>query len=52
MDVVGEAADGCEAIRLVNELTPDVILMDISMPGMNGLDATKKLKEQHPEIQC
>lgn len=48
LEVVGEAADGREAIRLACQLTPDVLLMDISMPGMNGLDATRKVKEQCP----
>ena len=51
LEVVGEAADGREAIRLAHQLTPDVLLMDISMPGMNGLDATKKLKEQCPNVR-
>ncbi len=51
LEVVGEAADGREAIRLARQLEPDVMLMDISMPGMNGLDATKKVKEQCPNIR-
>ena len=51
LEVVGEAVDGREAISLARQLAPDVLLMDISMPGMNGLDATKKVKEQCPEIQ-
>ena len=51
LEVVGEAGDGREAIQLACELTPDVLLMDISMPGMNGLDATKKLKEQCPNVR-
>ena len=51
LEVVGEAGDGREAIRLACQLTPDVLLMDISMPGMNGLDATKKLQEQCPNIR-
>jgi two-component system, NarL family, response regulator NreC len=50
LEVVGEAADGREAIRLARELVPDVLLMDISMSGMNGLEATKKVKEQCPDI--
>ena len=45
LEVVGEAADGREAVKLANELAPDVVVMDISMPGMNGLEATRKLKE-------
>jgi DNA-binding NarL/FixJ family response regulator len=43
VDVVGEAADGQGAIRLATELRPDVILMDIMMPGMNGLGATEQI---------
>src|ERR1700733_13732196 len=43
VDVIGEAADGQDAIRLAKELRPDVILMDIMMPGMNGLGATEQI---------
>ena len=51
LEVVGEAADGREAIRLAHQLAPDVLLMDITMAGMNGLEATKKVKEQCPNIR-
>ena len=51
MTVVGEACDGREAIRLADELTPDVVLMDLMMPVVNGADATKRLCESHPETK-
>jgi two-component system response regulator NreC len=43
IDVVGEAADGAEAVELARALKPDVIIMDLSMPGTNGLDATRRI---------
>jgi DNA-binding NarL/FixJ family response regulator len=49
LEVVGEAKDGQEAIERCQELHPDLILMDISMPRMNGLEATRKLKAHSPE---
>jgi DNA-binding NarL/FixJ family response regulator len=49
MQVVGEAGDGRAAIDRVEQFKPDVIVMDISMPGMNGLNATRTLKDLHPE---
>jgi len=51
IDVVGEAGDGQEAIRKVHELNPDVVLMDIAMPGMNGLVATRQILEQQPDVR-
>jgi DNA-binding NarL/FixJ family response regulator len=48
MKVVGEANDGNEVLRQVRELKPDVVVMDISMPGMNGLAATRALKKLQP----
>jgi DNA-binding NarL/FixJ family response regulator len=43
IDIVGEAEDGAEAIRLARELTPDVVLMDVRMPGIDGIEATREI---------
>jgi len=51
MEVVGEAREGAEAVARVAELRPDVVLMDIAMPGMNGIDATRLIREQYPETR-
>lgn len=51
VQVAGEASSGEEAIQHVKEQEPDVILMDIQMPGIGGLEATRKIKRQHPEVQ-
>jgi DNA-binding NarL/FixJ family response regulator len=48
--VVGMAYDGEEALRLVEELRPELVLMDLKMPVMNGVQATRHIKERHPEI--
>ena len=49
--VVGEAASGEEALRLAEELAPDLILMDVYLPETNGFEATKRILEQHPDIK-
>lgn len=50
IEVVGEAADGAEALRAVAELMPDVVLMDIRMPRVDGIEATERLRAGHPEV--
>ena len=49
--VCGEAKDGSEAIQKARELQPDVILLDISMPGMSGLDAARRLRRDLPKVK-
>ena len=49
--VVGTANNGLEAVELVSETNPDVVLMDLKMPKMNGSIATRKIKEQYPEVR-
>ncbi|MDA8077639.1 MAG: response regulator transcription factor [Nitrospiraceae bacterium] len=51
VEVVGEAADGREAISGAEKLSPDVILMDIAMPGLGGLEATLEIKKRNPDIK-
>ncbi len=51
MEVVGEASSGHEAIAVAGDLRPDVILMDLAMPEMNGMEATRQIRTQHPKIQ-
>ena len=50
-EIVGEASDGRDAVRCVENLCPDLVLMDLSMPGMNGLEAIEEIKTRNPEIK-
>lgn len=50
IEVMAEATNGLEALDLVRELNPDVVVMDVSMPVMNGVDATRKIKSEYSNI--
>ena len=50
IEVVGEAGDGDEAITKAMELAPNVILMDLKMPGMNGIEATRRIHEDRKSV--
>ena len=48
MEVIGEAGDGEKAVQLVEQLKPNLVLMDIALPKLNGIEATRRIKESHP----
>ena len=50
MEVVGEAGDGEEAIRIIDQLKPDVAILDIAMPKLNGVEVTRQIKPRHPSL--
>lgn len=50
IEVIGEASDGAEAVRLAEELSPDVVLIDVAMPGLNGLDAAQQITRRTKRI--
>jgi two-component system response regulator NreC len=51
LEVVGEAGDGAQALELTERVHPDVVIMDISMPGMGGVEATQTLRNKYPDVQ-
>lgn len=51
VEVIGEAADGEEGVRLASLLRPDLVIMDISLPGISGLEATRRIKQELPSVE-
>ena len=51
LEVIGEAGDGRSAVQMVLDLEPDVLIMDIAMPGLNGIEATRQIKTEAPHVK-
>jgi len=51
LEVVGEASDGHEALRLVEKTRPDIVVMDVAMPGLNGIDGTMRIRSEFPAVK-
>lgn len=51
IEVVGEAQDGRQAVELVSQVLPDAVIMDMRMPGLSGIEATRAVRAEHPEIR-
>lgn len=51
LEVVGEAANGRDAVRAITELSPELVIMDLTMPGMNGMEAVAQIKRRYPQIK-
>lgn len=51
IEIVGEAADGRDAVRAVGQFSPNLVLMDLTMPGMNGIEAVTEIKRRYPDVR-